>query len=91
MLPAPDRDACASQPKHVWIAPAPEYLQSEESRVREPTGRYPPSTEAIREWFRRTYGREPSDFEVGELERKLSNRQDAEADAATRSEKPVAD
>ena len=49
--------------------------------MREPVGSYPPSTEAMREWFRRTYGREASDLEIGDLERRLAARQEG-VDAA---------
>ncbi|MEO9189438.1 MAG: hypothetical protein ABI224_05445 [Acetobacteraceae bacterium] len=37
-----------------------------------PVGATPPSAEAIREWFRRTSGREPTDAELAELRETLS-------------------
>ena len=39
-----------------------------------PAEGYPVSVEAIREWFRRTYGREASEREVGELQDRLARR-----------------
>ncbi len=39
-----------------------------------PVEGFPPSTEAIREWFRRAYGREATELEVGELQDKLARR-----------------
>jgi len=39
-----------------------------------PVEGYPISVEAIREWFRRTYGREASEREVGEIQDKLAHR-----------------
>jgi len=38
-----------------------------ELRVSLPVGATPPSAEAIREWFRRTHGREPTETELEEL------------------------
>lgn len=37
-----------------------------------PTRASAPSSEAIREWFRRTYGREPTEGEVKALQRDLT-------------------
>ncbi|HEY5300497.1 MAG TPA: hypothetical protein VIJ55_07465 [Acetobacteraceae bacterium] len=37
-----------------------------------PAGATPPSAEAIREWFRRTCGREPTEAELNELRRTLA-------------------
>ncbi len=39
-----------------------------------PSEGYPISTEAIREWFRRTYGREATEKEVGEVQAALAKR-----------------
>lgn len=39
-----------------------------------PAGASPPSAEAIREWLRRTYGREPMEGEVEALQRDLAPR-----------------
>lgn len=39
-----------------------------------PTGASAPSAEAIREWFRRTYGREPMEGEVEALQHDLTPR-----------------
>ena len=39
-----------------------------------PVEGYPVSAEAIREWFRRTYGREATDREVGEIQDRLAGR-----------------
>ncbi len=47
-----------------------------------PVEGYPISSEAIREWFRRTYGREASDVEVGELQDAMARR---ESDTSTNS------
>ncbi len=47
-----------------------------------PVEGYPVSAEAIREWFRRTYGREASELEVGEIQDMLARR---ESEASGRS------
>jgi hypothetical protein len=39
-----------------------------------PTEGYPISTEAIREWFRRTYNHEATDKEVGDIQAALAKR-----------------
>lgn len=39
-----------------------------------PTGASVPTAEAIREWFRRTYGREPMEGEVEALQHDLTRR-----------------
>lgn len=43
-----------------------------------PVEGYPVSTEAIREWFRRTYGREASELELGEIQDRLARRDSTE-------------
>lgn len=44
-----------------------------------PVEGYPVSTEAIREWFRRTYGREATDREVGEIQDRIARRESGPA------------
>ena len=39
-----------------------------------PAEGYPVSAEATREWFRRTYGREASEVELGEILEALAHR-----------------
>jgi hypothetical protein len=39
-----------------------------------PAAGYPISVEAIREWFRRTYGREATEREVGEVQDRVARR-----------------
>ena len=50
-----------------------------------PVEGYPVSAEAIREWFRRTYGREASELEVGEIQDMLVRRE-SEASGQSKSE-----
>ena len=40
-----------------------------------PAEGFPVSTEAIREWFRRAYGHEASEFELGEILQALARRE----------------
>lgn len=47
---------------------------NKENCVSLPTGASAPSAEAIREWFRRTYGREPMEGEVEALQHDLTPR-----------------
>ncbi|MGH7156260.1 MAG: hypothetical protein ACREF3_20240 [Acetobacteraceae bacterium] len=43
-----------------------------------PVEGYPVSTDAIRAWFRRTYGREASELELGEIQDRLLRRDSTE-------------
>ena len=46
-----------------------------------PAEGYPISSEALREWFRRTYGREASEVELGELEDAMARRESKEPES----------
>jgi len=46
-----------------------------EAKVILPAEGFPVSTEAIREWFRRAYGHEASEFELGEILQALARRE----------------
>lgn len=48
---------------------------AKEMNVILPMEGYPSSDRAMREWFRRTHGREPSDVEIGEILNALAKRQ----------------
>lgn len=51
-----------------------------------PAEGYPISAEAIREWFQRTYGREASEIELGELLDALARRESAQVQIGDDSE-----
>ncbi len=46
-----------------------------------PAEGYPVSAEATREWFRRTYGREASEVELGEILDALAQRESQRVEA----------
>ncbi|HEX5327395.1 MAG TPA: hypothetical protein VFW75_12055 [Acetobacteraceae bacterium] len=47
-----------------------------------PARGYPVSAEAIREWFRRTYGREASEREVGEIQDRMARSESESSEPA---------
>jgi hypothetical protein len=47
-----------------------------------PTEGYPISTEMLRDWFRRTYGREAAEVEIGELQDAMTRRDEAKPEAS---------
>lgn len=73
----PERGPGGTGPPASWFSPGPppggcvDRLKYKEIEVSLPTSASAPSVEAIREWFRRTYGREPMEEEVKELQRDL--------------------
>lgn len=52
-----------------------------EANVILPAEGYPVSAEATREWFRRTYGREASEVELGEILDALAQRESQRVEA----------
>ena len=47
-----------------------------------PAEGYPISAEALREWFRRTYGREATEAEIGKLQDAMTRRDEAKPEAS---------
>jgi hypothetical protein len=63
--------------------PFPSQTNNPEDRPMQlPADGYPISAEVLREWFRRTYGREANDIEIGELQDAMARRDESKPEAA---------
>lgn len=67
--------------------PFPSQINNPEERPMQlPAEGYPISTEALREWFRRTHGREATEVEIGELQDAMTWRDESKPEASPSSE-----